>query len=388
MYRHTLEIVRCPVCGGDARLSPAVVLREAQDGEILDGILSCGTCERWFRVEYGIADLVRDGLREVEDERRFLESHRDAIPDTIQPITIQRDEPDKAIVDEGRHWGAFMRHFWDRGDRSIFDLRVRGTHPSLLVKGIEERDTRDNDRRWGFFPSATGRLLFPPLDEYRGERALDIGCGGGQFGLEAAYRGLNVCSFDPSFEEVRLGREHARAMGLRNIEYLRADPANPPFADSTFQLLMAKDSLHHVPELDAIFPRLLALLKEDGSIIVHEHVANARLKSRLMALLAPTLVEKARRRHPRVEVPEELLRDSANEDVSADRIVPLLKKHFRCEAARHDLFLAEELEMLVHYAFGHRRWLSKLVYTVAHPLERLLVLLGERQHLSYRGRKK
>lgn len=388
MYRQTLEIVRCPACEGDARLSPAAILKEAEDGEILDAVLTCEKCSKWYRMEDGIADLVRDGLREVDDERRFLEAHRHAIPPKIQAITTKPSAADEAIIDEGRHWGAFMRHFWDRGDRSIFDLRVRGTHPSLLVKGIEAIDSRDRDREWGFFPAATGRLLFPPLDAWKGKHALDIGCGGGQFGLEAAYRGVSVCSFDPSFEEVRLGREHARAMGLRNIEYFRADPAHPPFAAGSFQLLMAKDSLHHVPELDAVFPRLLALLEEDGAIVLHEHVANSPRKGWLMAKLAPPLVEKARRRHPRVEVPEELLRDSANEDVSADRIVPLLEKHFRREAARDDLFLAEELEMLVHYAFGHRRWLSKLVYTMAHPLERLLILLGERQHLSYRGRRR
>ncbi len=397
MFEKSLEILRCPVGGEEATLRASYIFERADDGEILEGILECEASGHWYRIEKGIADLVRDELREVEIEREFLTRHRDKLPASIiedgKPFGLEgaappRNEEDQKIVDEGRHWGRFMRRFWDVGDRSIFDIRVKGTHPTFYVKGVLEPDERDRHHAWGFFPNAVGRLLFESMDKFSGKMGVDIGCGGGQFGLEAANRGVNVFSFDPSFEEVELGRLHARETGVKNIEYIRAEPAHPPFAKSSFDLLLAKDSLHHVPNLMEIFPRLLETGTADATFICHEHFANGKWKSRLMNRIAGPAIRKIRSRYPTHEIPEELLRDSANEDVAADEIIPLLKKHFRHQGHQETLFLAMELEMFSYYAFGKRRWVSTPVYIVSVLLDEIFRFLGDRQHIAFVGRRK
>jgi hypothetical protein len=149
---------------------------------------------------------------------------------------------------------------------------------------------------------------------------------------------------------------------------------------------MAKDSLHHVPLLDDVFPRLLALLRAPATVIVHEHVSNSAGKQALLGRMAPRFVERARRMFPTVDVPEEFLRDSANEDVSADKIRPLLLRHLHTLAQSEDLFLSNELELLVYYAYRKNKRLSYLARVTGGLLERFFLLRGERQHLSFVGR--
>lgn len=394
MYLRTLEILRCPECGPEAPLTCEPVAITA-DGEVLHGTLSCGACRRWFRIEHGIADLVRDGLREVEEDRRFLMQFRDVLPfaitDAGKPFCLFRDPPpptevDQRIIDEGRHWGRFMKRFWDVSDRSIFDVRVKGTHPSFFIAGVLEPDERDREREWGVYPVSTGRMIFPRLHLFAGKRGIDIGCGGGQFGLEAANQGVEMIGFDPSFEEVQLGREQARTSGVTNIDYVRAEPACPPFAHGVFDLVMAKDSLHHVPDLDMALERTIACAKPAATIVIHEHVAKARIKSRIMSRIAPAAVRKILRRWPSIPVPKELLTDSANEDVSAEAIRSAI--HARCETLEEteELYLGNELEMYAHYAYGKRRWVSRIAYWIGAVIEPLLVALGDRQHWTFVGR--
>ncbi len=397
MYRENLKILRCPVCGPEGKLKQERLFESAPDDEILEALLTCLRCNRWYRIEEGIADLMRDGLREVEADRYFLQRHEDEVPSTILrfgvPFGLTGDLPaqteaDKRIVDEGRHWGRFMRRFWDVDDRSIFDIRIKSTHPPFYVAGILERDDRDQLRRWGIFPDRTGNVAFGALGHFAGRLGVDVGCGGGQFGLEAAQQGVRMIGFDPSFEEVDLARQHARERGVVGIDYVRAEPAHPPFAEESVDLMMAKDSLHHVPELRAIFPRLLNLMKPGATFVCHEHCARPRIKNKLMRLIQPRAIEKIRSRYPKHEIPQELLTDSANEDVSMDAVRAVVREHFIKDKSVEDLFLASDFEMLAHFAYGKRWWVTKWAWRLGSVIERTLLLLGDRQHLTFVGRKR
>lgn len=397
MFPSLLRIICCPSCGSSGRLRIEHTLSESETGELLDGILRCDKCSRWYRVEEGIPDLVRDALREVADERAFLRRYEEQIPAAIleegSPVSLSSEPPepsaqDQKILEEGRYWGRFMRHFWDVGDRSIFDMRIKGTHPPFYPKGVLEPDDRDERRSWGIYPRYTGELLFSRLSEMKGRRAIDVGCGGGQFGLEAARQGLDVAGFDPSFEEVRLARLHAREEGMHSVEYIRGEPAHPPFQPKTFGVFMAKDSLHHVPELPRVISSLLPLLTADAYAIVHEHVARAERKERFMNRIAPRLVEKIRRRYPTVDVPLEFQSESANEDTGSASIRQILYHHFEPLAQCEDLFLADELELLFYFAYGKRRWVAKTIHFAGTLIERFFLLRGDHQHLSYVGRRR
>ena len=382
------------MCRGFLRLETA--FDPPGSAELIEAVLRCSTCRRWFRVERGIADLVRDELREDADERAFLARHRDGLTAEIldqgRPVSLSsppmiRSDADSRIVEEGRHWGAFMGRFWDVGDRSIFDLTVRGQHPRFFVAGVLERDTRDLHRKHAFFPTAAGDLLFDEPGFKPGASGLDLGCGGGQFALAYARMGLDVVGIDPSFEELAMAREHARSCGVGNVDYVRAEPASPPIAPGSVDVLLAKDALHHVPDLCRVMrDRIAPLLKPGARAFIHEHVAKSKAKRRILSLIGPPLVAKLRRRYPATEVPPELLRDSANEDVSMEAVRPAILDMFEPEREYSGLWLYLDVEGLVWYAFGRRAWLATLAKGAAWLLERT-VLAGEpREFWSFRGR--
>jgi len=394
LFPKTLAKLRCPVDGGS--LAILTSLGPDESGEIVDGVLQCAKCDRWFRVERGVPDLVRDELREDEDERRFIGRHRALLPDRIalegKPVSLNtppivRSDADSRIVEEGRHWGAFMRRFWDVGDRSIFDLAIRGQHPRFYVAGVLERDDRDVLRKHAFFPTRAGTLLFENVRFAPGAFGIDLGCGGGQFGLAYARVGLDVVGIDPSFEELALAREHARSQGIANIDYVRAEPASPPIAPDSVDVLLAKDALHHVPDLaDVMEKRVVPLLRPGARAFIQEHVAKSRRRRALLGHIAPPLIRKLRRRYPNCLIPPELLRDSANEDVSMDAVRPSLTRWFETEGdyAGHYFYL--DVEGLVYFAFGKRRWFATLAKVAAWIVEHTFLALDTREFWSFRGR--
>jgi len=411
MRLRLLELLCCPVCGG-VPLS-LTVLREidhptpedhplrhsdpAGDREIVEGVLRCPGCGRWFCVREGIADLVRDGLREDEAEIAFLESHRDRLPEdllnsgiplNLRRRTVERTEEDRHIVGEGRYWGEFMEVHWDVGDRSIFDCRVRSTHPGFFGQGVLEADDRDRTCAVGIWPDHLAHYLFLGwMDDTRGARALDVGCGGGQFGLEAARRGLDVVGLDPSRRAMELGRIHAMQTGAE-IQYVRGDPRDPPFPRHTFDVWLAKSSLHHIPEVADVIAGLDERLRPGGLVAVYEHIGHSPRRRRVMEWLQPRLIPRIQRRYGMVEVPEILLRESPNEDAGMSALEPALHRFYVPLHFSHELFLYFDVEQLVYFATGKRRfpaWVTRRLFWI---YERLLLADGEQPELlAFVGRK-
>jgi uncharacterized protein YbaR (Trm112 family) len=55
-----LEILRCPVCRGELRLTAG----RSEGEEILDGTLTCGACHVDYPISDGIPDLLPPGERD------------------------------------------------------------------------------------------------------------------------------------------------------------------------------------------------------------------------------------------------------------------------------------------------------------------------------------
>ncbi len=397
MYKSNLALLACPVCQeSSANLDVLTTLRKEQK-EMIDALIECASCGRIYLIEDGVADLVRDGVRDDVREKLFLEKYRSEVDKVDSNISdrmerfwdsLERSDEERRILEEGLHWGRFMRRFWDVGDRSIFDLRSKGSHPPFYVKGVLEPDDRDSMKEWGVFANDVGDFLFARMHQLSPRKALDIGCGGGQFGLEAACQGLHVIGMDPGFEAIALARKHAREQKVKRIDYVRGEPSAMPFKKATFDLLMAKDSLHHVPDLSNVFPHILSVLTKQGLFVCHEHVSDSKLKQRVFERLGPWFLRKIGSRYPHHPIPDELLQDSANEDVSADQVVEVLNEQLEAVREKHNLFLKDDLELYVYFAFGKRKWFIRLLKPVFELSEYIGLWLGDRQHYSYWGRSK
>jgi ubiquinone/menaquinone biosynthesis C-methylase UbiE len=76
----------------------------------------------------------------------------------------------------------------------------------------------------------------------RHDRVLDVGCGTGQTTREAARMAVegSVLGIDLSAVAIDRARELARAKGIRNVTFLRADAQAYPFPSERFDLVVSR----------------------------------------------------------------------------------------------------------------------------------------------------
>ena len=114
------------------------------------------------------------------------------------------------------------------------------------------------------------RLGVRPVDQ-----VLDLGCGFGRHAFEAARRGASVVALDAGPEEVAQVRATLGAM----VEAGELSPGHPatavqgdalalPFADATFDRVIASEVLEHIPDDTAAMRELARVLRPGGSMAV------------------------------------------------------------------------------------------------------------------------
>lgn len=109
------------------------------------------------------------------------------------------------------------------------------------------------------------RVIGEPV---RARRALDLACGTGYAAIGLAAAGLadEVHASDLSVEMLRRTRDNTRETGA-DVHLALADAERLPYADGSFDLIVARGALHHVPSpLDAL--REVRRVLEPGGVAV------------------------------------------------------------------------------------------------------------------------
>ena len=108
-----------------------------------------------------------------------------------------------------------------------------------------------------------------------GDLVLDLGCGFGRHAFEAARRGASVVALDAGADEVAQVRGTLGAM----VEAGELAPGHPatavqgdalalPFADGTFDRVIASEVLEHIPDDTAAMRELARVLRPGGAMAV------------------------------------------------------------------------------------------------------------------------
>ena len=83
-----MDILACPI---DKHYPLDLHVFEEKD-EIVEGLLSCGQCGRWYPIIDEIPQLLPDDLRESKDDLRWLQKWKDRVPGRIlaegKPFTL------------------------------------------------------------------------------------------------------------------------------------------------------------------------------------------------------------------------------------------------------------------------------------------------------------
>ena len=112
------------------------------------------------------------------------------------------------------------------------------------------------------------------LDLQAGDRLLDLGCGFGRHAFEALRRGATVVACDMAFPELTQVIGTANAMrdageiapGL-SCTSVNGDGTRLPFADASFDRIIASEVMEHVPDDMAALDELTRVLRPGGRFL-------------------------------------------------------------------------------------------------------------------------
>jgi SAM-dependent methyltransferase len=106
-------------------------------------------------------------------------------------------------------------------------------------------------------------------------KVIDVGCGAGRHAFEAYRRGADVVAFDRDDAELRSVDTILRAMAETgeapdgaSAKVVVGDALKLPYADETFDCVIASEILEHVPHDDAAITELIRVLKVGGTLAV------------------------------------------------------------------------------------------------------------------------
>ncbi|MDB4793139.1 class I SAM-dependent methyltransferase [bacterium] len=96
---------------------------------------------------------------------------------------------------------------------------------------------------------------------------LDYGCGTGTVSCELSSQVKEIHGIDISAEMIRIATEKALVSKVENVSFEKADIFNNKYQNESFDVILAFNMLHKVPNPKNIIQRINDLLKHDGLFI-------------------------------------------------------------------------------------------------------------------------
>jgi len=132
---------------------------------------------------------------------------------------------------------------------------------------IEFFNTAVCESPWTTFNKNGQRQIFKLFEEKikpkKGEIALDMGCGTGEFSEKLQGYGLNVTGIDISKKAIEYCKEKYKG---KNILFSVQDIENTTYVDNSMDIIFFGGVLHHFPNRDKVFKEAYRILKKNGRI--------------------------------------------------------------------------------------------------------------------------
>ena len=143
-----------------------------------------------------------------------------------------------------------------------------------ILKAVEERwdthagnyDARHNGSAGKEENELWWRYLETHIGEGKEQKVLDVGAGSGFLALRIAALGYECQGVDISEGMMALGKKHAADRGL-NLEFMRGDLVDLPFADESRDVVCNRHILWTLLEPAKAFKEWLRVLKPGGKLL-------------------------------------------------------------------------------------------------------------------------
>jgi len=96
---------------------------------------------------------------------------------------------------------------------------------------------------------------------------LDYGCGTGTTACELASEVKQIFAIDISSKMILLAQQKVAAKKIGNVSFRQGDIFNKAYTAGSFDVILAFNMLHTVPDAEAVMLRIRELLKPEGVMI-------------------------------------------------------------------------------------------------------------------------
>jgi len=144
-------------------------------------------------------------------------------------------------------------------------MAAEGYHDAVWQSVPEGAKPADAQLRRAFVLEHVAQLAGRP--ERAGERrprVLDVGCGEGQLADELQRAGADVVGIDVAQEALRRARERHPAVELKLVP----ERGPWPFADASFDLAWAGDTIEHVTDTASWLSEVRRVLRSGGTLLL------------------------------------------------------------------------------------------------------------------------
>lgn len=278
MLRQLVRRLRCPACAPadfPLRLCDFDDASGRDPSHVTNGVLVCSRCDAFYTIEDELAELVTPALQDEAARTRFVARFAEALRAHDVTVGTGGDTAsDTAAVEEQL---TQRRHFdWYAQNQTQSYQEYQHT-PFWRAADAQTL------RRWR------------PLVK-RDSWILDIGCADGRGGFYFTdVPGTTLVGFDISRKMVANAIDRARSQGFNaRASFLVADATRPPFASSTFDIVITFGVLHHLPDPRQSTRDIQALLVPGGIHLAFENNESAaRPLFDMMMRLLPLWTEEA-----------------------------------------------------------------------------------------------
>jgi len=229
----------CPACRrGPLEIRPF----EAHDGAVSNGVLFCGPCREWYRIENGLPVLLLPALRDPERDRGFRDRFRKHWDgwDSARGVGSAAGPGDAAKLESI----AFFRDAAKSYDRGITDSPFWNAFDASFLDAVRR--------------SARGRGIL-----------VEAGGGTGRLALPLSRDFGTVLCFDLSEEMAARARD--RFAGRPNAHAFVADAENIPLKPGTADCVVFSGVLTYLDSPGTAIAETARILADDGVMLGQEN---------------------------------------------------------------------------------------------------------------------